>query len=371
MEQLLAKAKINDAQLKRYITQVVAKNLSALVEPCYFPQVKKHFYDFLKLTGLTENDIRDFTKRRWKGRKEEKFGTQSSHVANFYIFLMQYFLSKRDKTTYKYLMVFYIIRIYAGFMHIAFKKYCVDDVFKYALDSLTKTHLFAREKTIPNALFYIAGEMVRRWTKGIRNGDLDDISKFMQDSRTRVTQSMKSFANTYYKAYEEGSGIKSDEEPSDDENTYQSIKAADKGVKLADEITKKITVYRFTDRKAQEAARRIAKVNASLATQIVSKLNNTKYSDNLRTIYRLYMKDIPNSKSLCGASYEAYVRQLMSIKRTRIKIYFKQQINLLLLKILDEIDYTEKYSKLTSQTQFLINLFLAYYLTMVLRNTVC
>jgi len=370
MDQLLAKAKINDAQLKRHIVRVVAKNLGALTEPCYFPQIKKNFYEFLKLTNLTEQDIRDFAKRRWKGRKEAKFGTQSSHVANFYVFLMQYFLNKRDKTTYKYLMVFYMIRIYAGFMHKAFKKYCNDDVFKYALDTLTKTHLFSREKTIPNALFYIAGEMVRRWTKGIRTGDLDNISKFMQDSRTRVTQSMKSFANTYYKASDAGVGIKSEEEPSDDQNNYQ-IKVADKGIKLADTITKKITVYRFIDRKSQENARQLAKINSSLATQIVSKLNNIKLADKLRLIFRLYMKDLPDAESICGDKYESYIRQLMSIKRTKIKIYFKQQVNLLLINILDDINYKDKYDELTSQTQFLINLFLAYYLTMVLKNTVC
>jgi len=370
MDQLLAKAKINDSQLKSHLTRVVAKNLSALSEPCYYPEVKKELYAFLKLTGLEEKDIREFAKRRWKGRKEAKFATQSNAIANFYVFLMQYFLKKRDKTAYKYMMVFFMIRHYANLMHKSFK-FCNEDAFKYALEVLTKTHLFAREKTISNALFYLASEMVRRWTKGIRGGNLDDISKFMQDSRTRVSQSMKSFAQTYYKAAEEGTGIRSDTEPSeDDENIYQ-IKAADKGITLADTITKKITVYRYTDRKSQEQARRLAKINSSLATQIVSKLNNIKYSDNLRVIYRLYMKDLVDAKSLCGSKYESYVRQLMSIKRTRMKIYFKQQINVLLMNLLDEIDYTKKYTKLTSQTQFLINLYLAYYLTMVLKNTVC
>ncbi len=369
MEQLLKKVKINDARLKSHIAKIVAKNLSALSEPCYYPEVKKHFYELLKITGLTEKDVKEFAKRRWKGRKEAKFGTQSNAIANFYVFLLQYFLKKRDKTTYKYLMIFFIIRHYANLMHKTFK-YCNEEAFRYALEVLTKTHLFSREKTISNALFYIAGEMVKRWSRGLRTNDLDAISRFMQDSRTRVSQSMKSFAQTYYKAAEEGSGLRRGEEPSEEENVYQ-IKAADKGNKLADEITKKITVYRFSDHKAQEASRTLAKINSSLATQIVSKLNNTKYSDNLRIIFRLFMKDLKDTSSLCGKKYETYVRQLMSIKRTKMKIYFKQQVNILLLNLLDEIDYKSKYEKLTSQTQFLINLYLAYYLTMVLKNTVC
>jgi len=370
MEQLLAKAKINDARLKSHLTRVVAKNLGDLSEPCYYPKVKKNYYDFLKLMGLTEKDIKEFAKRRWKGRKEAKYGTQSNALANFYVFLLQYFLKKKDKTAYKYAMIFYTIRHYSSLMHKSFPKYCNDETFKYALEVLTKTHLFAREKTISNALFYLASEMVRRWTRGLRTGDLDLISGFMGDSRTRVSQSMKSFAQTYYKAAEEGSALRSEEEPSEEENVYQ-IKAANKGDRLCDEITKKIIVYRFSDYKAQEAARGLAKINSSLATQIVSKLNNTKYSDNLRIICRLFLKDLKDSQSLCGNKYKVYVRQLMSIKRTKMKIYFKQQVNIFLIKILDEIDYKSKYDKLTSQTQFLINLYLAYYLTMVLKNHVC
>jgi hypothetical protein len=371
MDQLLAKAKINDSQLKSLLTRAVAKNLSSLSEPCYYPEVKKNYYEFLKLTGLTEKDVKEFTKRRWAGRKEAKFAIHSDPIANFYVFLMQYFLKKNDKRMYINTMIFFIIRYYANLMHKSFK-YCNEDVFKYALEILTKTHLFAREKTISNALMHIATSMVRGWTKGIKSGNLDDISRFMQDSRTRVSQSMKSFAQTYYRASEEGAGIQSEPEPrEDDEEAVYQIKAQEKGAKLADEMTKRITVYRFTDRKSQEESRRLAKINSSLATQIVSKLNNTKHSDNLRVIYRLYMKDLPDAKSLCGSKYESYVRQLMSIKRTRMKIYFKQQVNLLLLNLLDEIDYRKKYDKLTSQTQFLINLYLAYYLTMILKNTLC
>ena len=154
------------------------------------------------------------------------------------------------------------------------------------------------------------------------------------------------------------------------ENEYQ-YQTVEKSAKLVDEVTRKITVYRFTDHKIQEESRRLSKISSTLATQIVSKLNNTKNADNIRIILKLFLKDLKDSQSLCGKKYENYVRQLMSIKRTKMKIYFKQQVNLLLLSLLDEIDYKQKYSKLTSQTQFLINLFLAYYLTMVLRRTVC
>lgn len=370
MKELLEKAKIKEPQVKRLISTIIGKNLAALSEPCYYPEMKKHYYEFLRETGLTEKDIREFSKRRWKGRKEANFATNKSPIANFYVFLLQYFLKKRDRQTYNYLMVFYVIRIYANLMHKHFK-YCNPDAFKYALETLTKTHLFAREKTISNALYYMSQEMTRRWSTALLNNDLDAIGLFMREARHRVSQSVKSFAQTYYKVSKEGIAIKSDELPSDDDNDIQVQQPTEKTMKVVDDVTKKITVYRFSDRKSQEEARKISKINASLATQIIGKLNNTKHSDQIRLVLKLYVKDITNVNQLCGRNYEKHVRELMSLKRTKQKIYFKQQVNILLLKLLKDFGYSQKYQNLTAQTQFLINLFLAYYLTMLVRNSVC
>jgi hypothetical protein len=371
MEELLAKAKIKDSQLKSLISRVVAKNLSSLAEPCFYPELKKHYYEFLKLSGLTEKDVKEFVKRRWVGKKEAKFSTNTNTIANFLIFLLQYYLNKNDKQTYNYVMVLYNIRHYANLMHKHITKFCNPDAFKYALETLTKTHLFAREKTISNAIYYMAQVMIRRWTTALQTNDLDAIGMFMRESRHRVSQSIKSFAQTYYKIAEQGIGIKSDVATGeDDENGYQAQSAA-KSIKLIDDTTKKITIYNYSDRKSQEEARKISKINSSLATQIISKLNNTKYSDQIRLIFKLYIKGITTTNQLCGKDYEKYIRELMSLKRTRQKVYFKQQINILLIKLLKDFKYMKKYEKLTPQTQFLINLFLAYYLTMLMRKSIC
>ena len=371
MQELLSKLQMDESRVKRLVVNIVSSNLSSLAIPCFYPELKKHLYEFLRITGLTEKDIKEFTKRRWKGRKESKFRAQSDPLANFYVFLIQYFLRKKDKNAYKHFMIFYLVRHYANLMRKYFK-YCNDETFKYALEILTRTHLFAREKTIPNALFYMSDEMIRRYTRGLEKDDLDAISKFMQESRNRVEQSLRSFASTYYKTAEAGVGLKTEEMPEDDEseNVYKTV-TKETGTRLIDDIVRKITVYRYIDHKGLEESRRLAKVNASLATQIVGKLNDTKHVDNLRVILRLFVKDLKEAKSLCGKDYYPFVRKLMSVKRTRSQIYFKQQIGLLLNDVLKKIGYDEKYNSLTSQTQFLINLFLAYYVTMVLRNSVC
>jgi hypothetical protein len=373
MKELLQKAKINDSQLKNFIVKTVAKNLTSLSEPCFFPELKKNLYEFLRVCGLEEKDIREFARRRWKGRKEAKFNVVIDPAANFYIFLLQYFLEKKDIVVYRHMMVMYMIRQYANLMYKHFK-YCNPDVFQYALETLTKTHLFARERTISNAIYFMAQEMIRKWTTDIKKNDLEKIGKFMQESRHRISQSVKSFAQTYYSASEKGLGIRSDETPTDssddDENSYQE-KSVEKGNRIIEDVVSKITVYRYKDIKAQEEARLNSKINSSIATQIVNSLNNPKYSDNLRTILKKYIEELTNMNQLCGKSYKDYIRKLMSLKRTKQKIYFKQQVNILLISLLKDFKYLDKYNKQTSQTQFLMNLFLAYYLTMILRNTLC
>ncbi len=368
MKILLKKIKVDKGRLKSFLVKVIAKSISDLTEPCYCPNFKKHYYDILKLTHLNVKDIREFNKRRWKGRKEEKFDLFQDSIADFYIFLMYYFLNKNEQIIFRYLMIFYMIRRYISLFRKKFK-YCNKEVFKYALENLNKTHLFSREKTISNALIHLSNEMIKKYSNEIKEDNIDKISKFIQESKGRISQSMKSFASVYYKASEEGLGLKTIEEPEDEETPYYI--PTEKSTKAIDIVVKKITIYKFVDIKAQENARKLTKINSSLATLITNNINNVKNIDKIRTIISLFVRDIQNIDSLCGKDFYKYVRKLMSIKRTRAQIYFKQQINLLIIKTVEEIGYTERYNKLTSQTKFLVNLFLAYYLTLIFRNTIC
>lgn len=370
MEELLSKAKINKPLLKRALTKIVGTNLSRLSEPCFYPAIRKNYHELLRICGLTERDVKDFTKRRWGKRKEFRFKVHMDPKSNFYIFLMQYFLLERDQKSFLTAMIFFIVRYYTNLM---FKQieFCNPALFKYALEHLTKTHLFSREKTIPNALYYLSKEMVKKYQNDLKSNDLDRISKFMQESRTRISQSIKSFAGTYYKASREGTGITTLPEPAEaEEDTYQ-YQVVEKSIRSVDEVTRKITVYKFIDKKAKEEAKKLTRVGSELAELIPSGLTNTKYSDDIRITLQLFVKDLKNVNVICGKAYYEYVRRLMALKRTKSTLYFKQRINILLLKVLGDIKFKKKYESLTSQTKSLVNLFLAYYLTMALRNTIC
>lgn len=370
MEELFSKAKINKNKLRSEILRIAATSLSDLSKPCFKPPTKTYYYQFLSLADLTEKDIKEYTKRQWSGRKEINFQLHMDPLTNFYIFLMQYFLQQRDITGYKASMLFFIIRYYRALLDKHFT-YCDEEVFSYALETLTKTHLFSREKTISNAIYFISNEMVKKYTEDIKNNNLDEISKFIQESRTRLSQSVKSFAESYYTASKEGSKIKTAATPADDDQNAFQFESMSKTERLIEEITRKITVYKYVDIPSREEARTITKINITIADVLVNSINDVKYTENIRLILKLFIKDLTDVKQICGKDYFIFVRNLMAIKRTSAQIYFKQQIYVLLEKVLKQENLSHNYEKFTSQTKFLINLFLAYYITMILRKTLC
>ena len=83
------------------------------------------------------------------------------------------------------------------------------------------------------------------------------------------------------------------------------------------------------------------------------------------------MKGLTSTNQICGSGYEKYLRKLMEVKRSNAPVYFKQQVNLLLMNVLENLKLMDQYNSYTRQTQFIINLFLALYITLILRSTMC
>ena len=369
MEELLQKANINYSKLKSIIHRVSANELSNLAEPCYYPSIKKNYFELLYACGITEKDTKELVKRFWKGMPEAKRQLPNDNISMFYIFCMYALLKKREKVAYNSMMLLFNIRYYTNRMY-RMMKFCNPNVFKYTLEHMTKTHLFIKEKSIPNTIYYLSKAMIVKHTKKIGEADNEGISKFITECRTRMAQSVRSFAQAYYKFSKEGAALKAPIEQTDDGEDYQ-VQTQEKDIKIIEDAVKRITIYKTVDAKALNESKQLTKINTSLATLIANSLGDVKYSDNIKVVLQLFLKDISNVKAVCSQTYYKYVRGLMAIKRTKDLLYFKQQVNVLLQRLLKDIKYDRKYGQLTKQTQFLINLYLAYYITMSLRNKIC
>lgn len=370
MDQLIKNKKIDLLKLRRLFLTLSAKELSKLAEPCYYPKLKINFYSLLKICGITEKELKSYVKRFYEGTPAASWKLQNDIQANLLIVIMHLFLINKDQTGFSSAMIYHLIRYYTNLMNRSIP-HCNPDYFRYALEVLNKTHLFSREKTIPGSLFYLAKEMEKAHREDILDGDVDKISLFITKSRHRVAQSVRSFAKTYYAAAADSAKIIKQKEESDDgENAYQ-LQVLERGKKIIDETVKRITVYKTIDKKALADAKNLTKIKTSLATIISDKLTNSIYSEDIRNILHLFVKDLKNVNSLCGSKFYIYVKSLMGIKRTSAKIYYKQQINLLLIKILKDIKYYNEYIKMNNQTQFAINSYLSFYITITMRNIIC
>jgi len=361
----------NISQLKRYITTNAARELSALSEPCYYPKTKRFYYELLNILKVTDKDVKAFVKRTYKGTKAEKFKLTNDPATNILVFIMYYFLKKREQSAFTSTLVYFMIIQYSRLMHKQIK-YCYPDTFKYTLDTLTRTHLFFREKSIPNSLYYLARQVQTNYTDDIKNWNVDGIIAFLSSARTRISQSVKSFAKGYYLNRRNGAMIKTQGEPKDgeDDNGYQ-YEVLEKGQKLVDDVTKKITQYKIIDREAFDEAKKITKIKTSIATIISNGVTKDNHINNVKIALQLFVKEAKTVDMVCGKEFYVYVKRMMAVKRTVAQLYFKAQINILLMEILKDVGFLKTYQSYTSQTQFIINSFLAFYLTLMLRRSIC
>ncbi len=371
METLLKQSRINPSNLQRTVLKITTNDVNNLSQPCYIPTHKKQYHMLLNAVGLADKDIKQFARRTYKGTIAQGFNITNEPGTNLLLFIMWYALKNKNKSLFHTTLVYHMIRQYGHVMKKHFKQFCNEEVFAYALETITKTHLFSREKTIANSLFHLARELQKKYTRDIETFNVDGIIQFVSGSRHRISQSVKSFAEHYYRAWKSGDAIKTQVDASDDEgNQYQS-QTLERGKRVIDSTVKKLTVYKTIDKKAMEESKQITKIKSVIADLITRELNNIKYSDEIRLILQLFVKDVTDRSTFCGSKYYGYVKRLMAVKRTRSRIYFKQQINILLLKVLKNIDYLKTFNSYTTQTQFIIHSYLAYYLTMTMRNTIC
>lgn len=370
MEALLKKANIQQVKIKNFISRTTAEELSKLSEPCYFPPFKKDYVEILKCIGLTEKDFKIFV----KGFYEERLSQDKilkDVGTNVVLFLLYYFLKIKDQQSYTYAMIYLGIKFYSSELRKFLPSFCNPEIFKYTLDNLNKTHLFYREKSISNAIFHISRSMITRGTSTLKSfDDPEKVSAFVYDYRNRIRQSTRSFANLYYKFSEEGIKITSIESPTDDKPTADT-QFQERGQKIIDIVVKNIVVYKQIDKKAFEVAQKITNTNYSIDESIVEILGNLEYTDNLKLIYELFIKDLSDIKQLCGKDFFNYVQSHMAIKRTSKAVFFKQQIMILLNEIIKKSEQTKKIETFSLQTKFAFYLFLAYYLSLYLRNIIC
>ncbi len=368
---IFEKIKFEDLKLRSFFLRRISQELSNLTQPCYAPEHKKDHNTLFYLTGLNIKDVREFVKRFYEGTPAAIWELESNPISNLLIICMKLFLDNKDMIGYSSAMTFFTIMHYSNVFHRFFPKYCNDDTFKYALQNVNKIHLFYREGSIANALFYLGKEMQRKHETAIKNMDPMEMSKFLRELRTRIFRSLKSFAEAYHKYFAMGLGVKQPYEgKEDDENTellqYQNL---EQYTRLVDEISKKLIVYKYIDDDALNYAWKITKINSNLTHLITKSITRDENLELIQNCIRLFLKDLKDMKHICGKDFNSYIKKLMSTKK--MDSGFKQQILKIQINILKDIKFEKEYEKLSSQTKYMILFFISLYVCNVIKNSIC
>jgi len=363
----LINSHMNLNMIKRIITVNAISELNNISTPCYIPSIKKHLYELLRYSNINEKDLKEAVKRFWKNTKAKSWDLENDVYTNLLILLMYVYLKKRDIHTFKTIMLYFMIRQYANLMFHYFPKYCNESAFKYTLDNLTKTHIFYVKDTISSAVNYFSEQMVHRYRKDIEKyDDPDRISRFIRESRHRIAQSLRSFANAYYENEKKGLGISQVDDES--EMFIDKLKSST----VIDTIVNNITLYRIFEKKIFYSACKATNVDAEKMKEIIVELMNPKYKNHLQLCYELFAKEIPNNASkICTSEFYTILKKMLSSKKTIRIITFKTEVTKLFDMLRVKIKDKEFFDGLSEDEHKMYVSCLSLYVMTIFRIHVC
>jgi hypothetical protein len=163
MQQLLSTEHIDDSKLKSILNRVQEEDLPGLPQPWNWSNLGKSNLDLIHASGITKQDIDDFSERTWEGRPEEKRKYPPDQFTLFLVWLMSYCLNRNDVRGFKSVLIYHMIRQYRNlFKFKYFREFSNPDAFIFALNRLSKSHLFSSEGFIPNAISYLSNSLAQK-----------------------------------------------------------------------------------------------------------------------------------------------------------------------------------------------------------------
>ena len=339
---------VNKSKLIDYVTTVTYQSLSKLSSPCASLSFRPHFIQLVKIAGCDETKVKNFPRVFWKDMPELKRKTWMNPVRMFEVALMIYFSENRK--TFSLLVLYTLLDIYSSLYRTLFR-YCKPDLFELSLTLLSKNHLFAREGGIGPSLSFLSSELAKKYYDSFRNEDKGEISKFISEARTRVAQSLKSLARTYYKASKRYS---STSEESDMRNLPDKFRYA------GDLVSYQVNVIARINAKALNLTELMVGRNPDVLP-VLKAISVPAYKDNIATSIAIFLESNPTLSTRVFCDNKKFLdlyKKILRVKATT-SLSYKSEIQELVSRVS---------SKPVDSKQVL---FVGLYLLNVLRVSLC
>lgn len=343
-----------DSKVYRYISRILGIELSEVSKPCYKPKVVKYFSDLQHMLGVSDEKIKEFV---------SSIVVPYPHIFKIYkekftvllLIAIIYYIRKGKPEIAKTFFTFLNLKFYSSKVHQHFPKFCNGDLWIITLDRLSPKHLFRTQKGISSAIIYIAEFDFNKNKEKLKSQTLDDktLGDIVYGLRTKITQSVKSFAQLYHKLYNDGLTRTA----SEDEEIG--------GVKLvADKISMTMCTFGQIDKGALSKAIINSRLRKDLSISIISQISVAEYKDKIRFIIILISR-LGDLKSVCKEQDRLkLIRRINSNYKIGGRYILKNEIKDLLYSI--ESGYQLK----TLYDVQLVNFF-SHYLTLFIGSRIC
>lgn len=366
---------IDYTKIHRYIINIISEEFANMVENCYYPKVSKNsklYRDLLYMTNSKEINLIRYAKEKFTMKT---VGTKSTSrflfdpYTNLLILIIQEFLRNKDISAAEATFHLFALRYYTNILYKgttprgSHTKICNPNYFQYALDKLSKNHMFVKQKTIPNSLMYYSRTILKKYMKALIEDDSNEIAAMIIEIRSRIAQSMRSFFKYYYQAKEEKDRLaKIKQEMDYDRSHEQKLKI------FIGRITKDMCVFGRIDHVAVREASALIKFNKKLSEEYAKNLSSPDFVDDVNVALFLLVKDIKDLSIVKNTNFLDHVQRLMSIKVTKQTVYFKKTVQDIHDQVIDNLKLKEWYDKLSIQSKSISRNFIAYYFAFYLRR---
>jgi len=343
-----------DSKVYRYISRILGEELSEISKPCYKPKVIKYFSDLQHILDINNDKIETFI---------SGIIVPYPHIFKIYkdkftvllLIATIYYIRKEKPEIAKAFFTFLALKFYSSRVHKHFQKFCSGDLWILTLDRLSPKHLFRTQKGIPSSLLYISEFDFNKNKEKIKSQKLRDkeLGDIVYGLRTKIAQSVRSFAQLYYKIYEDSSSRTVSEE---DELGGAKL--------IADKISMTICTFGQIDKGALSKAIINSRLRKDLSISIISQLSASEYKDKIRFIIILISR-LGDLKSVCKDTDRLkLIRRINSNFKIGGKYILKNEIKELLYSLESGYQLKNLYDIQ------LINFF-SHYITLFIGSRIC
>lgn len=370
------KIKLDLPRLYRLIARQVGFMLNGLSGPCFRVKTKNFQYIIYREIGVSEKEWKNFAVQSENQLGAKGKGNTYRVPFTYALAYLYYRAIKANKLKMAETFLLYSLIKYYGS---AFDKFlpngCHDETFRYTIENLVKVHLYHREKTIANALIFLSKHIHKKFSPRIKktvDWPIELMHDFMHDGRDRVNQSTRTLGNAYYKYREIGKGISINADSSDDDenkNMNQTTTGADRKTAAIDKFIKSMFVYKNYDRGAIQEAKTVSRVKNNLAETIIPVIHNKKSQENIKIILTSFLKEVLDTKSLCGKEFFKLVKGLMMKRNYKDSFVFRNLVIEFSNSLYEEAAMPTK--QINHRDKISLDLFIALYITTSFRNLFC